>query len=115
MADPNGGYRIPGGGHEQGRNEVVGQFEDRLQFPSCGLRGSRRVAFQRIGGCPAQWRPAAQKVATLQLTGSECGVARPELRIAPAGSSINTRRLPMSYSLERIIGDVGQRKLVERD
>jgi hypothetical protein len=52
MADPDGGYPIPGGGHEQGRNEVVGQFEDRLQFPSCGLRGSQGVALQRIGRFP---------------------------------------------------------------
>ena len=52
MADPDGGYPIPGGGHEQERNEVVGQFEDRLQFPSCGLRGSQGVALQRIGRFP---------------------------------------------------------------
>jgi len=45
MADPDGGYPIPGGGHEQGRNEVVGQFEGPRQFPRSGLRGSQALHF----------------------------------------------------------------------
>jgi len=78
MADPDRGYPIPGGGHEQGRNEVVGQFEDRLQFPSCGLRGSQ--------GCTSTHRAFPRRNLAEQARSSAA-----ELRSAPACGDILAR------------------------